>query len=234
MLVPLTLPGDRLSGIRVDPASSWHVSALLEVGLESAALPSRLRKASQQPTDLLGGLADMLNSAGNQTISKLHVAVTKGRDNSRRSAKTPQSTTQTDDAVSVGSSSSHGFSLSSFPELLGGVRKTATAGDSERLPASVFGQILVQRNTDTEQDMATDPLAANRNGARPVSKRCACLYLDRAHLWSDYLILRQLRRRPRIPHAGQLSGYIFGRDKRSNLGRRWSQRHFVNRHFTLR
>lgn len=62
-----------------DPSSSWHTAALLATAIETATLPSRLRKlgsgAAGQSGDTLAYLTDLLNATGKQTVANLQMSV---------------------------------------------------------------------------------------------------------------------------------------------------------------
>lgn len=136
MLVPLSLPRLLPPNVRLDPMSAWHVSGLLGSGLESSALPSRLRSISRSPEDLLGGLTDTLNAAGNQTISKLSLDIPKGQD-----AASPTSSSVHDVRSTL--HQERGFSLSSILEGSKPTRPKMVS--SEGKDQAVFGQIRVDR-----------------------------------------------------------------------------------------
>ncbi len=72
IVVPLAVP-DRLSRrIKLDRGCQWHTSALLAAAVESAMLPSRLRDPLKRET--LGGMADVLNTMGKQTVADLQMS----------------------------------------------------------------------------------------------------------------------------------------------------------------
>jgi hypothetical protein len=72
IIVPLAVP-ERLAGrVRLDAASQWHTSALLAAAVESAMLPSRLKDPLKRET--LGGMADVLNTMGKQSVAGLQMS----------------------------------------------------------------------------------------------------------------------------------------------------------------
>lgn len=62
-----------------DPTSTWHTAALLATAIETATLPSRLRKlgsgATGQGGDSMAYLTDLLNATGKQTVANLQMSV---------------------------------------------------------------------------------------------------------------------------------------------------------------
>lgn len=72
IIVPLAVP-ERLAGrVKLDAASQWHTSALLAAAMESAMLPSRLKDPLKRET--LGGMADVLNTMGKQSVAGLQMS----------------------------------------------------------------------------------------------------------------------------------------------------------------
>ncbi|KAK0722891.1 tubulin nucleotide-binding domain-like protein [Lasiosphaeria miniovina] len=72
MIVPLALPQRLPRSVVLDPSSQWHTSALLASAVESIMLPSRLKDSAQRIT--LGGLAELLNPMGKQTVAGLQMS----------------------------------------------------------------------------------------------------------------------------------------------------------------
>lgn len=58
--------------ISLDASSAWHTSALLSAAIESATLPSRIKDASNR--DTFGGIADLLNVHGKQSVANLQMS----------------------------------------------------------------------------------------------------------------------------------------------------------------
>jgi hypothetical protein len=76
MVVPMSLPTGRLpSGINLDVSSSWHLSALLSAGFESATLPLRLTAQSGQQAVSMDDMTEFLNTGGNQTLARLRMGI---------------------------------------------------------------------------------------------------------------------------------------------------------------
>ncbi|KAH8169531.1 tubulin domain-containing protein [Sarocladium implicatum] len=76
MVVPMSLPTGKLAdGVKLDASSSWHLSALLSAGLESATLPLRLTGQSGQHAPSMDDMTEFLNTGGNQTVARLRMGV---------------------------------------------------------------------------------------------------------------------------------------------------------------
>lgn len=77
IVVPIALPSAPSPRLRrilsLDASSAWHTSALLSVAIESAALPSRTKDASNR--DTLGDIVDLLNVHGKQSVANLQMSV---------------------------------------------------------------------------------------------------------------------------------------------------------------
>lgn len=81
-MIPLAAPSMPLKSVlpnTFDPSSAWHTSALLATAIESATLPSRLRKLGSgtagQAGDSMAYLTELLNATGKQTIANLQMSV---------------------------------------------------------------------------------------------------------------------------------------------------------------
>ncbi|RSL59135.1 DML1-like protein [Fusarium duplospermum] len=80
-LVPLALPEHDLSaGVSMDRRSTWHTSALMAAGIETATLPSRLLQGSVDQPASLDDLAESLNAAGNQPLASMHMSLATAKD----------------------------------------------------------------------------------------------------------------------------------------------------------
>ncbi|KAK3302258.1 tubulin domain-containing protein [Chaetomium strumarium] len=82
LAVPERLPG---AGIQLDPASRWHTSALLAAAVESAMLPSRLKDAARRET--MGGMADVLNAMGKQSVAGLQMSFARSESNAQKDTR---------------------------------------------------------------------------------------------------------------------------------------------------
>lgn len=86
VVVPMALPSAPSPRLRrilsLDASSAWHTSALLSAAIESAALPSRTKDASN--SDTLGNIVDLLNVHGKQSVANLQMSFS-GRDGVPRS-----------------------------------------------------------------------------------------------------------------------------------------------------
>ncbi|KAI0533525.1 tubulin domain-containing protein [Xylaria digitata] len=75
LIVPLAMPEERLpSNIQLNPASSWHVSALFAATIESTTLYTRLKTTDRIYSSNLGHMADLLNVFGRQTIANIEMS----------------------------------------------------------------------------------------------------------------------------------------------------------------
>ncbi|KAL2181533.1 tubulin domain-containing protein [Thermothelomyces heterothallicus CBS 202.75] len=163
IVVPLAVP-ERLPspGVSLDPASQWHTSALLAAAVESATLPSRLRDPSKR--DTLGGMADVLNVMGKQTVAGLQMSFSRpdseGRGDLRRSVLS-------EDALSEGVRLDIGFTPS---DQLDSYVRRSNGFDRPR----VFSQIVASRgykedgSVDVEMDEAGRRI--RRSSYEPVTK----------------------------------------------------------------
>ncbi|EFX05416.1 mtDNA inheritance protein [Grosmannia clavigera kw1407] len=73
LVVPIAMPSLPLRGVEstLDPRLTWHVSALLATAIETATLPSRLRRGG----DSLAYMTELLNATGHQTVAHLQMTV---------------------------------------------------------------------------------------------------------------------------------------------------------------
>ncbi|KAL2136133.1 hypothetical protein VTI74DRAFT_5356 [Chaetomium olivicolor] len=75
IVVPLAVPERLSAGVQLEASSQWHTSALLAAAVESAMLPSRMRDALKRET--LGGMAEVLNTMGKQSVAGLQMSFSK-------------------------------------------------------------------------------------------------------------------------------------------------------------
>jgi hypothetical protein len=80
--VPLAVPAWLPATVQLDPAAHWHTSALLAAALESAMLPARLKDPARRET--LGGMAELLNTMGKQTVAGLQMSFARGEESGSR------------------------------------------------------------------------------------------------------------------------------------------------------
>lgn len=77
VLIPFSMPRSPASyrglSSQLDTTSRWHTSALLATALETATLPSRLKRGPN--SDSMDGMAEWLNVMGKQTIATLQMDV---------------------------------------------------------------------------------------------------------------------------------------------------------------
>jgi hypothetical protein len=73
LFMPVCAPASLPRSVVLDGSSAWHASALVATALESVTLPSRLRDPANR--DTLGGMAELLNVMGKQTIAGLRMSV---------------------------------------------------------------------------------------------------------------------------------------------------------------
>ncbi|KAL2164364.1 hypothetical protein VTH06DRAFT_3580 [Thermothelomyces fergusii] len=153
IVVPLAVP-DRLPSpaVSLDPASRWHTSALLAAAVESATLPSRLRDPSKR--DTLGGMADVLNLMGKQTVAGLQMSFARpgseGHGKLRRRVLS-------EDGLSEGVRLDIGFAPSD--QLDPAVRRSS-ASDRPR----VFSQLIASRGF--QEDGGVDHIEMDEAGRR--------------------------------------------------------------------
>ena len=99
MYIPLSLPRTQLSRhLHLDRSSQWHISALLSAALESATLPTRLRRDGQQ-RGFVDDLEAVLNVNGNQRIAQLQCSMLHPEHAPPMTAATHE---ETDDRTSLG------------------------------------------------------------------------------------------------------------------------------------
>ncbi|KAI0851808.1 tubulin nucleotide-binding domain-like protein [Daldinia vernicosa] len=76
LTIPLALPETPLPpSVRLDPTSTWHVTALFAAALESITLPTRLKTSDHVHSSNLGNMTDLLNVFGKQTIANLEISI---------------------------------------------------------------------------------------------------------------------------------------------------------------
>lgn len=61
--------------MRLDPTSTWHITALFAAALESTTLCTRLKTSDRVYSSNLGNIADLLNVFGKQTIANLEMSI---------------------------------------------------------------------------------------------------------------------------------------------------------------
>ncbi|KAL2145100.1 hypothetical protein VTI28DRAFT_7979 [Corynascus sepedonium] len=161
IVVPLAVPEQLTAGVVLDPASHWHTSALLVAAVESAMLPSRLREPSKR--DTLGGMADVLNVMGKQTVADLQMSFSRPESEGQSNAMQKLS----DDELSEGVQLDIRFTPS---EQLDSYVRRSNGFDRPR----VFSQLIASRgyqgegNEDFEIDEAGRRI--RRSSYEPVTK----------------------------------------------------------------
>ncbi|KAI1660308.1 tubulin nucleotide-binding domain-like protein [Daldinia decipiens] len=76
LIIPLALPETPLPlSVRLDPTSTWHITALFAAALESTTLCTRLKTSDRVYSSSLGNIADLLNVFGKQTIANLEMSI---------------------------------------------------------------------------------------------------------------------------------------------------------------
>ncbi|KAI2782891.1 tubulin nucleotide-binding domain-like protein [Daldinia loculata] len=76
LIIPLALPETPLPlSVRLDPTSTWHITALFAAALESTTLCTRLKTSDRVYSSNLGNIADLLNVFGKQTIANLEMSI---------------------------------------------------------------------------------------------------------------------------------------------------------------
>ncbi|KAK4146167.1 tubulin domain-containing protein [Dichotomopilus funicola] len=78
IVIPLAVPTCLRHNVRLDLSMPWHTSALLAAAMESATLPSRLKDPLKRES--LGGMADVLNVMGKQSVAGLQMSFGKPND----------------------------------------------------------------------------------------------------------------------------------------------------------
>ncbi len=78
-VVPLALPSSLPRSLSsLDGSSAWHWTGLLATALDSATLPTRLKDRANR--DTLGGMGDLLNTMGKQSMAGLQMSFKKSPD----------------------------------------------------------------------------------------------------------------------------------------------------------
>ncbi|KAI8958976.1 tubulin nucleotide-binding domain-like protein [Daldinia sp. FL1419] len=78
LVIPLALPETPLPpSVRLDPSSTWHVTALLAAAMESITLYTRLKTTDRAYSSNLGNMTDLLNVFGKQTIANLEMSISE-------------------------------------------------------------------------------------------------------------------------------------------------------------
>ncbi|KAF3926150.1 hypothetical protein ABW21_db0202367 [Orbilia brochopaga] len=83
-----------------DPTSTWRASALIASALETCILPCRL-KAMSSGRQTMAEASTLLNVAGNQQISTLHLATPNEEDANQDTAKRADTSSLSSDAVDL-------------------------------------------------------------------------------------------------------------------------------------
>jgi hypothetical protein len=166
IIVPLALPEMLPSGMMqtLDPTSQWHVSALLASAVESVMLPSRMRDASKRET--LGGLAEVLNAMGKQSVAGLQMSVDRpeATEGQRGGARLRQlSEEELSEGVQLDLRFTPSDQLDSYSRSNGFYKPR------------VFSQVISSRGYDDEEveDMEVDEAGRRlrRSAYEPVTKR---------------------------------------------------------------
>ena len=164
IVVPLAVP-DRLSRrINLDRSSHWHTSALLAAAVESAMLPSRLRDPLKR--DTLGGMADVLNTMGKQTVADLQMSFAPSEAEGQKDARQRK---LSEEELSEGVQLDIRFTPSD--QLDSHSRSNGYGFDKPR----VFSQLVASRgygDEDTEDvEMDEAGRRVRRSSYEPVTKR---------------------------------------------------------------
>ncbi|KAK4157088.1 hypothetical protein C8A00DRAFT_29944 [Chaetomidium leptoderma] len=85
IVVPLAVPERLSASVKLDPGSQWHTSALLATAVESAMLPTRLKDPIKR--DSLGGMAEVLNIMGKQSVAGLQMSFARSESEAHNDAR---------------------------------------------------------------------------------------------------------------------------------------------------
>lgn len=160
MFVPVSLPQNpRLKGLSLDTSSSWHTSALLATAIESATLPSRLKDGANR--DTLGGIAELLNLHGKQTVANLQMSFSDA-------SEVPHS-----DGVGDGPSDGMRLDMDFRPQDDLDQRSRRQNGHHN---PHIFSQVLASRGQRAEDEEIKDEAAEEdmrekRDRREPISRR---------------------------------------------------------------
>ncbi|KAK1769208.1 tubulin nucleotide-binding domain-like protein [Phialemonium atrogriseum] len=165
IIVPITLPRLLGSHVALDPSSHWHTSAVVAAALESATLPSRLK--DRENRDTLGGMADLLNTMGNQSIANLQMSIDPQTTQDSPDVRMREAVSG-EDAESEGLHLDLDFSPSDQLESrrpLNGFRKPR-----------IFSQLVTRRGQGVDDDANEDEAAEDerfrrRNPNKPTNRR---------------------------------------------------------------
>lgn len=169
IIVPITLPRLLGSHVALDPSSHWHTSAVVAAALESATLPSRLK--DRENRDTLGGMADLLNTMGNQSIANLQMSIDPQTTQDSPDVRMREAVSG-EDAESEGLHLDLDFSPSDQLESrrpLNGFRKPR-----------IFSQLVTRRGQGVDDDANEDEAAEDerfrrRNPNKPTNRRYVSL-----------------------------------------------------------
>lgn len=156
------MPSLPLRGVEptMDPRLTWHVSALLATAMETATLPSRLRRAGgSSGGDSLAYLTELLNATGKQTVAQLQMTVGRswreirqdGRKQEQQAAAAAAAHAQ-DVADDKGQGPAAllllDVDLAPQDEPRSGIYGRRAAGGCKKKKTRMFGQAVVSRGSD--------------------------------------------------------------------------------------
>ncbi|KAK6353137.1 mtDNA inheritance, partitioning of the mitochondrial organelle [Orbilia brochopaga] len=122
--VPLNVPRPTLripSYLKgYDPTSTWRTSALIASALETCILPCRL-KAMSSGKQSLAEASTLLNVAGNQQISTLHLATLNNEDANQGTAKGADTSSLSADAVDLSWGGTEKHIFAAYEVVRGGI-----------------------------------------------------------------------------------------------------------------
>ena len=183
MYTPMSVPSTKLPQyVLFDRNSQWHSSALLSVALESATLPTRLRRGVGKRW-FLDDIDAALNVNGNQRIAQLQCSILNPEDAPLVSAISYGST---DDRAPSGNNiildKKYGlrFAESRFDMdfTCDNTRSTSRLATQHNLSDHVFNAVETSRtkdeiakNEEMDEDNATDVRKVRRLASLPIIQR---------------------------------------------------------------
>ncbi|KAL1871709.1 hypothetical protein VTK73DRAFT_1930 [Phialemonium thermophilum] len=167
LVVPAGVPSPLGSHVSLDSSSAWHTSAVLASALESVLLPSRLKDEAN--SDTLGGIIDLLNTMGRQTIANLQMSISPGEEAPDSSAS--DSRVRHASAEDMDGSEGLQLDLDFAPSNQLSANRPSNGFHRPR----VFSQVVTTRGypaeeADSDVEMEDDEAPRSRDPRKPVSR----------------------------------------------------------------
>ncbi|KAI1465014.1 tubulin nucleotide-binding domain-like protein [Daldinia caldariorum] len=172
LVIPLALPESPLPrSVRLDPASTWHVTALFAAAVESTTLYTRLKMSDRVYSSSLGNMADILNVFGKQTIANLEMSVSEIQSSTPNGNGTNGVNGHSDDNRIGPVRSLHGTGVALYADSEAGSEKGAATLDIDlsspqdlnlnqgyrrRRRRRIFSQVLADRGPESSESAKND------------------------------------------------------------------------------